>query len=255
MDAHEPYRPPHPFNGHYLNSEFPHLYGLKQYLRFVNRQYYKNQWGLYQFSQYKGAVEYIDSQLGNLFDHLKKLGIYETSLIIITSDHGEFFGEHGYYTHRKPMYEEEIKVPLLIKYPFKQRIGLVKERVTLKNLYPTILSLCHMPIPDYLAKETLERSSSSIISELYDFNFKTQRNIYSRNYKYMYFKEGKSPELYDLDKDPQETNNLAVNQKAIKAQMACSLKAVENRLRPYYKTEQGEGEEIKGTLKALGYIQ
>ena len=67
MDAHEPYRPPRPFNGHYLNSAFPHLYGLKQYLRFVNAQYYKNQWGsyqfnqwvLYQFSQYKGAVEYL----------------------------------------------------------------------------------------------------------------------------------------------------------------------------------------------------
>ena len=266
MDAHEPYRPPRPFNGHYLNSAFPHLYGLKQYLRFVNTQYYKNhrgsyqfnQWVLYQFSQYKGAVEYLDSQLGNLFAHLKKLGIYETSLIIITSDHGEFFGEHGYYTHRKPMYEEEVKVPLLIKYPFKQRIGLVKERVTLKNLYQTILSLCQMPIPDYLVKETLERSSSSIISELYDFNFKTQRNIYSRNYKYMYYKEGKTPELYDLDKDPQEMNNLAISQKAIKTQMECSLKAVVNRLRPYYKTEQGGDEEIKDTkdkLKALGYIQ
>ena len=263
MDAHEPYRPPRPFNGYYLNSPFPHVYGLKQYLRFVNTQYYKNQrgsyqfnqWVSYQFSQYKGAVEYLDSQLGNLFAYLKKRGIYETSLIIITSDHGEFFGEHGYYTHRKPMYEEEIKVPLLIKYPFKQRTGLVTERVTLKNLYQTILSLCQLPIPDYLAKVTLEKSAASIISELYDFNFKTQRNLYSRDYKYMYYEEGKFPELYDLDKDPQELNNVAATQKAIKTQMEHSLKTIVKGLRPYYRIEQGGNEDIKDTLKALGYIQ
>jgi arylsulfatase len=124
LDAHEPYRPPRPYHGYFAEKTFPQLHRLEQYLRrFVVKKWNKKNWTSYQLSQYDGEIAYLDDQLGKLFSRLKEMGIYDSSLIIITSDHGELFGTHGFVGHRVPLYEGEVKVPLIIKFPFSERVG------------------------------------------------------------------------------------------------------------------------------------
>ena len=84
---------------------------------------------------------YLDSYLHRLFQTLKRLNIYDNSMIIITSDHGESFGNHGIMTHGFSLYEEEIRVPLIIKYPSsKPYTGIIEDPVSLVDVLPTILS-------------------------------------------------------------------------------------------------------------------
>lgn len=78
-------------------------------------------------NQYIVEMEYLDEKLGELMEMLKLRGLYDDSLIIITSDHGQAFNEHGYMYHEVYLYDEIIRIPLIIKYPhnkkFKKRSG------------------------------------------------------------------------------------------------------------------------------------
>jgi len=91
-------------------------------------------------SQYAGEILYVDHYLGLLFERLKALNVYDKTLIIVTADHGEMFGEHGEMYHGMTLYEVVLHVPLIIKYPAaSHRQGVVGKRVSLVDLTPTIL--------------------------------------------------------------------------------------------------------------------
>ena len=91
---------------------------------------------------YLAEVRYVDDQVGVLLGTLKQLGLYEDSLIILTSDHGEEFWEHGAYQHGHSMYEEVLAVPLIIKFPRNASRGTVASRVSTQSVMPTVLDLC-----------------------------------------------------------------------------------------------------------------
>jgi arylsulfatase A-like enzyme len=78
-------------------------------------------------NEYREGLERMDSRIGSMLDTLKKRGLYDNSLIIITSDHGQAFNEHGFMYHGIYLYDEVIRVPLIVKYPhgrkFKKRKG------------------------------------------------------------------------------------------------------------------------------------
>jgi len=100
-------------------------------------------------SLYCDMIRYNDYHLGKLISKLKKEGLYEDSLIIVTSDHGDSFGDHKTMLgkpiigHTGIVYEEVIKVPLIIKYPKNKYAGMrCKELVQLVDIYPTILDVC-----------------------------------------------------------------------------------------------------------------
>jgi choline-sulfatase len=92
---------------------------------------------------YDGGVTYTDKYLGELFGILKELGLYETSVIIVTSDHGEEFQEHGWMLHSNPHYYEElVRVPLIMKLPGTPGKGKVVTRpVESIDFMPTILGM------------------------------------------------------------------------------------------------------------------
>lgn len=102
-------------------------------------------------SLYDAAVAYQDWLLGTFFDHLKSLGVWEESVIVILSDHGEHLGEHGLFNHSVSVYEPLIHVPLLIKYP--QSSGLAGEDgrpVQNVDILPTLLELAGIDLrPPY----------------------------------------------------------------------------------------------------------
>ena len=169
-------------------------------------------------SQYDGEICYLDHCLGLLFEQLKALDIYDKTLIIVTADHGEAFGEHDQMYHGMTLYEEVLRVPLIIKYPVTSyRQGVVARKVSLVDLFPTVLSFLDYPIPSGIDGEVLDNSEHPIIAENYPYsvNVMLYGKRFMRNLKAIY--EGKEKfiwasnafnELYDLEKDPGEQENL-----------------------------------------------
>lgn len=93
-------------------------------------------------ARYDGEVHYADAELGRFVDLLKALNLYEDSLIAVVSDHGEEFGEHGAFDHGRTMWEEMLRVPLVIKYPGSRWAGTrVAREVSTVGLAATLLEL------------------------------------------------------------------------------------------------------------------
>ena len=91
---------------------------------------------------YDNCVAYLDEQLGGLFEELQRRGELDRTLVIVTSDHGEGFGQHDLFGHGESLYRPEIHVPLVIVLPAGQRTtGIVCEPVSLRDLPATILDL------------------------------------------------------------------------------------------------------------------
>jgi arylsulfatase A-like enzyme len=91
---------------------------------------------------YDGEVRYVDAQVGRLLDALKELGIYDDALIVLTSDHGEEFWDHGHFEHGHTLFNELIRVPLLVKLPANREGKTVDAFVTTQAVTPTILDVC-----------------------------------------------------------------------------------------------------------------
>jgi arylsulfatase A-like enzyme len=169
--------------------------------------------------QYAAEIAYTDYCIGRVFDELKRLGLYDDSLIIVTADHGEMLGEHGEAGHQYFVYESAIRVPLLIKLPGQRKSNRVVELAGLIDIVPTVYSLVGVqgapPVdgidltPRLLGKVPSSASSQrrlyaeSIVPYFYGANpLFTQADL---KWKYI---ASTRPELYDLLSDPGETTNL-----------------------------------------------
>ena len=91
---------------------------------------------------YDGCIRYADAQVGELIDKLRQLGLYDRSLIVVTSDHGEEFAEHGRFMHVRTDYEELVKIPLIMKLPGSRFRGRrVPHLAAMVDLMPTVLEM------------------------------------------------------------------------------------------------------------------
>lgn len=116
-DAHLPYDPPAPFD-----TVFDQ--------------------GRTQLDRYDGSIAYADHALGTLFDELARRGVLDRTIVVVSSDHGEGFGEHGLSGHGKSLYRTELHVPLFIRYPALVPGGArVSTAVSLRDLPMTLLDL------------------------------------------------------------------------------------------------------------------
>ncbi|ACV46769.1 MULTISPECIES: sulfatase [Halomicrobium] len=102
---------------------------------------------------YDAEIRYVDALLGELFDCLRRQGVYDDTLVVVTADHGEHFGEHGLAYHQFSLFEELLNVPLLVKWPEGDRPspapGTVSDRlVSLVDLVPTICEWAGVAVPD-----------------------------------------------------------------------------------------------------------
>jgi arylsulfatase A-like enzyme len=255
MDAHLPYFPPRTFNRLFTTAKLSLLYRIKFARSFfwdIPRKFLNK-------SQYNSEIAYLDHQLGKLFAHLKKIGIYDKSLIVITSDHGELFNEHKLWGHRQPMYEGIIKVPLLVKFPYSLKTGREKKLFALSDLFSLILETCNLHLPESFSKPNAQRDTSFVVSELYAHGkIGDHRVIYDGRYKLMKYSKGKPIELYDLEKDPKERVNLAKELPKITEELLNKLTEWEQNHKPLYQEPQNKpviSEEIKNDMRALGYVE
>ncbi len=259
LDAHEQYFPPRPFLSDFCAEPFPHLYSLKLFWNRTQEKMAEEEWVNHQLALYDAEVAYLDQQLGELFESLKTEGLYDSSLIIVTSDHGELFREHGYTAHRGPLYNGSIKVPLIIKFPHSKKIGRQPERINLCDLFPTILSICGLQVPNDISAAAFGGHTNQTVSEFYGFETGKHRTLYDKNYKYMRYEQNKPPELYNVAEDPGEKDNLIELYPNLAATMEKKLSDWEEKHLPLYtlpKKKDSERSKVNlEALKALGYIQ
>jgi arylsulfatase A-like enzyme len=91
---------------------------------------------------YQGEIAYVDAQIGRLLDDLERRGLADQTVVALTGDHGESFGEHGDWTHGLEVFETEIRVPLLLRYSSRVPAGItVTQPVQLVDVMPTLLEL------------------------------------------------------------------------------------------------------------------
>ncbi|HWP48980.1 MAG TPA: sulfatase [Candidatus Limnocylindrales bacterium] len=220
MDAHAPYLPPKPFDT---------LFGPKRPRpdKSVRRTWSPQEIQV-ERDAYEGCIAYLDHQLGLLFDELQKRGILENTLIVITSDHGEQFGEHGLFDHGNSLYRPSLQVPLFISFPGRVPAGRrVHEAVTLRDIPATILDLVKPEASSRFPGHSLARywkgtdnshsSSSALLSEISKcINMPAwlpackgdMKSLVTDGMHYIRNGDGRE-ELYDLENDPAEEQDLA----------------------------------------------
>lgn len=212
FDGHDPYLPPEPYNGLYWPSGQPRYWvgGTKA------DQYEPDEIDQLK-AAYDGSIAYLDAQLAVLFEELEESGRLRNTVVIITSDHGESFAEHGILTHGLSVYMTEIHVPLLVVLPGGSYAGTrISEPASLRNIAATVLDLVGgadgSPFPGYsLVSQWTDPGSRSdsaggsgdyVLSELVG-----KKSLTIGDYHYWRDRLG-NEELYLLTDDPWETRNL-----------------------------------------------
>jgi arylsulfatase A-like enzyme len=214
---------------------------------------------------YAGEVAYVDQCIGQVINKLKQLGLYDKTLIIITSDHGEMLGEHGEAEHGFFIYQSAIKVPLVFKLPGRNKTQRVISTVGLVDIVPTVCSLLniHRPkhiegkdISEYFSDEKTSGRKRSIFCESLTptkHNANALLGVVTDRWKYI---QTTRPELYDLNKDLGEKNNL-VNEEPQRAHL------LREHLKLILKEQSHKGvsdsefqldEQGRKRLESLGYI-
>jgi arylsulfatase A-like enzyme/Tfp pilus assembly protein PilF len=239
-DPHTPYDPPEPYKTEYKGS----------YL------------GLYD-----GEIAYVDQLIGEFRDFMEKKNLLDKTLIILTADHGESLGEHKESAHGFFIYDSDIRVPLIIRFPEGKFAGhVVSNQVKNIDIMPTVLHLLDEEIPESVQGESLlslilenkaqdERSAySETYWPRYHYGWSELRSLRKGRYKFI---DAPRPELYDIVEDPGEVNNLVNKKASLGHEMKAELLAL-------IEENAAEGIEDVGPrkidndslvkLQALGYI-
>ncbi len=171
---------------------------------------------------YLACVASIDENVGRLLEYLDDSGLSENTMVIYTSDQGFFLGEHGWFDKRF-MYEESLRMPLLVRYPKEIKAGSVNDDIVLNlDFAPTFLDLAGVDIPGDIQGESLRSLLTgntprnwrkSMYYHYYEYPgahaVKRHYGIRTKRYKLIHFYyDIDAWELYDLKKDPNEVNNL-----------------------------------------------
>ncbi|HEX9189425.1 MAG TPA: sulfatase-like hydrolase/transferase [Vicinamibacteria bacterium] len=185
-DPHTPYEPPEPFASRYPGQK------------------------------YVGEVAYTDRVVGRLTAWLKQAGVWDRTVVVLLSDHGESLGEHGENTHTFFVYDATQHVPLIVRTPWGDR-GRSRAQVSTVDVMPTVLDLAGLPPQPGIDGRSLARlvldpeaeAPGVAYSETYfprfHYGWQHLRALRDGNWKYI---EAPTPELYDVQQDPGETRNV-----------------------------------------------
>jgi len=220
---------------------------------------------------YLGEVNFVDDQIGRLVDGLKQLGIYDRTTLVVTSDHGEEFWDHGEFEHGHSLYDELVRVPLIIKLPSDLLLTgrTIDHQVRNLDIMPTVFELGDVDQPaSFRGVSLLPMLRGEPSEELPAFS---EATLYGRDmlswrrsgYKLIYEmdSEDENPiELYDIATDPEERHDLVASQPEQAYRMHAELQRFVEELIAATK-DMSELEPISVApdhleeLKSLGYIR
>ncbi len=235
-DPHDPYRPPAPFRD------------------------------IYKRNPYDGEIAYADQELGKFVGLLRQAGLYENTLVVLTGDHGESFGEHKEWTHGYFIYDTTILVPLIIKPAQKGLPGrIVSEQVSLVDVTPTILQMMDLPLSAELQGRGMlglmlgkqrDWPGLAYCETLYPAQFGWSPLAAVRRVDAKFIRAPKS-ELYDLKEDPNEHTNRVEQRSALANSLRARLSQMES---SHSDPNTGRSANFRVSaedlenLRALGYV-
>jgi arylsulfatase A-like enzyme len=254
MDPHRPYF----YNPNSLLTITKTAYG--QHLKKKNKESYLN--------TYKNEVAFVDIFVGELISFLKKIDVYNNSIIILTSDHGEEFLEHGGWDHGHTLYEELLRVPLIIKLPHSRKNNVDERLVSLMDLFPTILKTVGLAIPPHIqGVPLLSQDGTPLRNRPFVFSenlpsWKGQKAIRTRDWKLILSYDKNAPgnqkaELYYIREDPHETTDLSSSRKDLVKDFRSRIEeiSVYAKSTAIYFEKGSVSTSVEEQLKALGYMQ
>ncbi len=251
LDPHEPYRPPPPYDRMFDRASYVSPY------REV----------LADLPLYDGEVRYVDENVKRVLDRLRGEGAFENTVIVVTADHGEAFGEHGALDRRHglTLYENQLLVPLIMRIPGRGTGGIrVAEQVRLLDLAPTLLDLLGVSA----AADMQGRSLVPLIdgrrtvppAGLAGWGYEPLLAYRSPPWKLIRNTRTMRSELYDLVSDPGERTNLAAEQRQVVMMLGVQAdEAVAAAVAAGRRYQRGTGNvtlspEQRRGLRALGYL-
>lgn len=264
FEPHLPYRAPPPWDKRFADPDAPraevsrvrswqHPREVGYLLGVPGQEITPEQFGWLE-EQYDGEIGYLDTHLGRLFDGLRERGALDRTLVIVTSDHGEHFGEHGLMDHKMSLYEPLIHVPLILRYPGAAAPGRVSSPVQTNDVFPTVLALAgsdraappgsrSLLAPGEGRRHTFaEFARPKIFLEMMARRFpgadyagfdRSLRAVRGDGFKLIRPSKGEV-ELYDLRHDPDERRNLAPERPEVVERLGAVLEAFEAGEIPFF---------------------
>jgi len=214
---------------------------------------------------YSGEIAYADESLGRLLAALEVAGVLDRTLIVMTADHGEGQGQHNEATHALLCYNATLHVPLIFRLPGRSGGLRVRQRVGTVDIVPTVLELLGLEIPAEVQGRSLvpllESKPNGWASRV-DYaetlaprlmhGWGELRAVFQGPLKYIY---GPRPELYDIEQDPDERQNLIAERPAEAKRLEASLRAfVRRQVGESAAAAQEVDAETLRKFAALGYL-
>ena len=223
FDAHEPYESPEPFFNRFATSAIrPAIKPPEEDPAWTPRD-------AEQFkAAYDGGIAYLDAELAGLFAELDRRGQLASTVVIVTSDHGEEFGEHHRFGHGESLYQTALHVPLIVFGPERVPSGVVVARpVSLRDIPATVLNLVGAPaagfpgeslsrfwrqsadVPDEIVISGVRRTIGQ--PESHPLSKGDAASLIDDQYHYIYYFGTGAEVLFDLRSDPWELSDLSGN--------------------------------------------
>lgn len=178
---------------------------------------------------YYSAITYMDAQVGVLLDKMDELKLWDNTIVVLFSDHGFHLGDHGGLWAKLTLFEQSARTPLIIALPQSRQAGKASSRVVeLLDLYPTLAELSGLPAPAGLEGRSLapllQQPNRQWLHAAYTMVYHEVggekiegKSVRNERWRYTEWDAGrKGTELYDHDRDPNEFNNLAADQRHAK---------------------------------------
>ena len=167
---------------------------------------------------YYGMISLMDKYIGRILDRLDELGLAEDTIVVFTTDHGHFFGQHGLQAKGGFMYEDLIKLPFIARYPSKIPAGVVSPAIqSLVDLAPTFLYFAGLDVPHTMtgvdqSEVWMGRKSNARDHAICEFRHEPttihQKTYVDERYKITVYYRQEYGEIFDLQEDPGELHNL-----------------------------------------------
>jgi arylsulfatase A-like enzyme len=268
LDLHWPYCPPNRLNGHFdptptamdVCGRPGELKRVLEEKRIVPTAVERTALE----ARYAESLLAIDERLGDLFAELRHRGLWDEALVVVTSDHGQEFGEHGGYGHGTSLYDELLRVPFVWKLPrsWNEAHRRVLPPVELRSLAPTILEASGVEVPERMTAPSLLRHLRGDAGESDPFRFVAAESngffaVRDRTHKLIVEPATKRVELYDLIDDPLEVWNVASEEPVELERMRGYLREWRTGLRPLPAEADSTitlDAETESGLRSLGYL-
>lgn len=269
-DPHAPYVPPEPYRGRFAADVDPARGRIEQ-VHAISRGDIEAPPGTREafIDLYDAEIAFNDEHFGRLLDRLRALGRYEDALIILVADHGEEFGEHGGWEHGKTLYAEQLRVPLIVKFPRGWGAGVRVDRLARQiDIAPTVLAaLGHdagdvdgAPLQALIAPTAPPARRTARASLRLDE--RRMRSVASHSYKLILDESAwvrhARAELFEVDSDPDERDNLYFERpipRGFLLQLDRSLRVEARRKKALPAPERADVDPaLRERLEALGYV-